>query len=168
VVPGLRGVAVLANVASPVGVLEMEEVQTTAGKLGLEVISLKVRRTADIAPAFAALKGRAGALSVINDPLVFTNRLRISILALGARLPTMHTIREHVEAGGLMSYGPNFPDLYRRSADLVDKILLGAKPADLPVEQPTRFEFVVNLTTAQALGLTMPPTLLALADEVIE
>ena len=102
------------------------------------------------------------------DPLVNTNRIRINTLALGARLPTMHGAREYVEAGGLMSYGPNFPDLFRRAADYVDKILRGAKPADLPVEQPTKFDLVINLTTAKALGLDVPPTLLARADEVIE
>ena len=103
-----------------------------------------------------------------TDPLVTTNRIRINTLALGARLPTMHGVREYVEAGGLMSYGPNFPDLFRRAADYVDKILRGAKPADLPVEQPTKFDLVINLTTAKALGLDVPPTLLARADEVIE
>ena len=104
----------------------------------------------------------------VSDPLVSTNRVRINTLALGARLPTMHGFREYVEAGGLMSYGPNFPDLFRRAADYVDKILRGAKPADIPVEQPTKFDLVINLTTAKALGLTVPPTLLARADEVIE
>ena len=122
----------------------------------------------DIAPAFEALKGRAEALYVAIDPLVNTNRIRINTLALAARLPTMHGSREYVEAGGLMSYGPNFPDLFRRAADYVDKILRGAKPADLPVEQPTKFELVINLKTAKALGLDVPPTLLARADEVIE
>ena len=97
-----------------------------------------------------------------------TNRIRINTLSLGARLPTMHGLREYVESGGLMSYGPNFPDLYRRAADYVDKILRGAKAADLPVEQPTKFDLIINLTTAKALGLTVPPTLLARADEVIE
>ena len=104
----------------------------------------------------------------VADPLVITNRIRINTLALGARLPTMHGVREFVEAGGLMSYGPNFPDLFRRAADYVDKILRGAKPADIPVEQPTKFDLVINLTTAKALGLDVPPTLLARADEVIE
>jgi ABC-type uncharacterized transport system substrate-binding protein len=108
------------------------------------------------------------ALYVCSDPLFVTHRTRVSTLALGARLPTMHGIREHVEAGGLMSYGPNFPDLWRRSSDYVDKILRGTKPADIPVEQPTKFDFVINLTTAKSLGLTIPPTLLARADEVIE
>jgi putative ABC transport system substrate-binding protein len=96
------------------------------------------------------------------------NRVRINTWALAGRLPTMHGFREHVEAGGLMSYGPNFPDLFRRAAGHVDKILRGAKPADLPVEQPTKFDLIINLTTADALGLAVPPTLLARADEVIE
>ena len=122
----------------------------------------------DIAPAFEALKGRAEALYVCNDPLVTTHRIRINTLALGVRLPTMYDVREFVEAGGLLSYGPSFLDLYRRTADFVDKILKGAKPADLPVEQPTKFEFVINLKTAKALGLTIPPSLLQRADRVIE
>ena len=142
--------------------------EAAARTLGLEVIKLEIRRGEDIAPAFEALKGRAKALYVANDPLVDTHRNRISTLALAARLPTMYGSRGHVEAGGLMSYGTNFPDMFRRAADLVDKILKGAKPADLPVEQPTKFELVINLTTAKALGLTVPPTLLARADEVIE
>jgi putative ABC transport system substrate-binding protein len=100
--------------------------------------------------------------------LIFSNRVRISTLAVGARVPTMYNFREYVQAGGLMSYGPNFPDLFRRAADYVDKILRGSKPADIPVEQPTKFDLVINLTTARALGLTIPPTLLARADEVIE
>ena len=117
---------------------------------------------------FEALKGRAEALCVIADPLVTTNRIRINTLALGARLPTMHGFRELAEAAGLMSYGPSFLDLYRRSGDYVDKILRGIKPADIPVEQPTKFDLVINLTTAKALGLEIPSTLLARADEVIE
>ena len=131
-------------------------------------MTLEIRRAEDIAPAFETLKGRAEALYVCSDPLVFTNRIRINTLALAARLPTMHGLREQVEAGALMSYGANFPDLFRRAADYVDKILRGAKPSDLPVEQPTKFDLVINLTTAKALGLTMPPALLARADEVIE
>ena len=128
----------------------------------------EIRQAEDIAPAIEALKSRADALYVATDPLVFTNRIRINTLALGARLPTIYGSREYVDAGALMSYGPNFPDLFRRAADYVDKILRGAKPADIPVEQPTKFELVINLKTAKALGLTVPPTLLTRADEVIE
>jgi ABC-type uncharacterized transport system substrate-binding protein len=139
-----------------------------ARTLGLELIPLPIRRVEDIAPAFAGLKGRAEGLYTIGDSLVHVHRLRINTFALAARLPTMFSQREFVEAAGLMSYGTNFADLNRRAADFVDKILRGAKPADLPVEQPTKFEFVINLTTAKALGLEVPPTLLARADEVIE
>jgi putative tryptophan/tyrosine transport system substrate-binding protein len=168
VIPGLGRLAILANVGSPNPVLEMGEVQTAARTLGLEVITLEIRRGEDIAPAFEALKGRAEALYVVVDPLLNTHRIRINTLVLAARLPTMHTLREQVEAGGLMSYGANFPDLFRRAADFVDKILRGAKPADLPVEQATKFDLVINITTAKAPGLEVPPTLLARADEVIE
>ena len=168
VVPGLRRLAIMANAGYPAAVLEMGEVQATARTLGLEVVTFEIRRAEDIAPAFEAFTGRAEALYVVSDPLVGTHRIRNNTLALGARLPTMHGNREHVEAGGLMSYGPNFPDLYRRAADYVDKILRGAKPADLPVEQPTKFDLVINLKTAKALGLEISPTLLARADEVIE
>jgi putative ABC transport system substrate-binding protein len=119
-------------------------------------------------PAFEALKSRAQALYIAGDPLVLTNRVRINTLVLVARLPAIYGQREYVEAGGLMSYGPNFPELFRRVGEYVDKILRGAKPGDLPVEQPTKFDLIINLTTAKALGLEMPPTLLASADEVIE
>ena len=132
VVPHLRRLAILGNGGAPVAVLEMHEVQETARTLGLEIATAEIRRAEDIAPAFDALKNRADALYVCADPLVSTNRNRIGILALGARLPTMHGQRENVEAGGLMSYGTNFPDLHRRAADYVDKILRGTKPADLP------------------------------------
>jgi ABC-type uncharacterized transport system substrate-binding protein len=134
IVPGLRRLAILGNVSGPAVVLDMREVQTTARTLGLEVITLEIRRGEDIVPAFEALKGRADALYGCVDPLVNTHRIRINTLALTARLPTMHGSRDYVEAGGLMSYGPNFPDLFRRAADFVDKILRGAKPADIPVE----------------------------------
>jgi putative tryptophan/tyrosine transport system substrate-binding protein len=123
---------------------------------------------ADIAPTLAGFAGRVDALYVAAEPLVFLNRGQISTLALDARLPTIYGVREYVEAGGLVSYGPNFADLFRRSADLVDKILRGAKPGDIPIEQPTKFDLVINLKTAQALGLDVPATLLACADEVIE
>jgi putative ABC transport system substrate-binding protein len=168
VVPGLSRVAIMGNVGNPFIALELREVRAAADTLNIEVDTLEIRRAEDIGPAFEALQGRAGALYVCTDALANVNRLRINTLALGARLPTMHGTRDYVEAAGLMSYGPNFPDLYRRSADFVDKILRGAKPADIPVEQPTRFDLVVNLITAKALGLTIPPALLDRADEVIE
>ena len=168
VVPGLGRLAILANVGNPAVVLDMREVQATARTLGLETITLEIHRGDDIVPAFEALNGRAEALYVVVDALVNTHRIRVNTLALAARLPTMHTFREGVEAGGLMSYGTNFPDLFRRAADYVDKILRGTKPADIPVEQPTKFDLVINLTTAKALGLKIPESFLARADEVIE
>ena len=168
VVPGLGRLAILANVGSPSVVLDMREVEATASTLGLEVTTLEIRRGEDIAPAFEALKGRADALYVCIDPLVGTHRIRINTLALAARLPTMHATREAVEAGGLMSYGANVPDLFRFAADYVDKILRGAKPGDIPVEQPRKFDLIINLTTARALGLTIPEAFLLRADEVIE
>jgi putative tryptophan/tyrosine transport system substrate-binding protein len=168
VLPGLRRLAIMANVDAPAAVQEMGEVQTAARTLGLNVATFEIRRAEDIAPAFEALNGRADALYVCIDPLVGTHRVRINTLALAARLPTMHTVREAVEAGGLMSYGPNLPDLFRRAGDYVDKILRGAKPGDLPVEQPTKFDLIINLTTAKALRLAVPSQLLARADEVIE
>src|SRR6516162_1279335 len=168
IVPGLRWLAVIANAGASGAVLEMREAQAAARALGLEVATPEIRRAEDIVPAFEALNGHAQALYVASDPLLYANRVRINTLALGARLPTMHGTREYVEAGGLMSYGANYPDLFRRAGDYVDKILRGAKPADLPVEQPTKFDLIVNLITAKVLGLTVPPTVLARADEVIE
>jgi ABC-type uncharacterized transport system substrate-binding protein len=168
VITGLRRLGIMANSGNPSAALEMREVEATARTLGLEGITSEIRRSEDIAPAFDAIKGRVEALYVCNDPLATTNRVGISTLASAARLPTMFIAREYVEAGGLMSYGANFQDLYRRAAEFVDKILRGAKPADIPVEQPTKFDLIVNLTTAKALGLEIPPTLLARADEVIE
>ena len=168
VVPGLRRLAIVVNVGSPIGVLELGEVQAIARTLGLEVIASEIRRAEDIAPAFEALKGRAEALYVVTDPLLTTNRARIHTLAMGARLPTMHDGREYVEGGGLMSYGPNRSDLFRRVAEHVDEILRGAKPGDIPVEQPTKFDLIINLTTAKALGIEVSRMLLARADEVIE
>ena len=168
VIPDLRRLAMMANAGYPAAVLEESEVQAAAHTLGLEVATLEIRQAEDIAPAFEALQARADALYVVSEPLVNTYRIRVNNLALGARLPTMHGFRELVEAGGLMSYGPNFPDLYRRAADYVDKILRGAKPAELPVEQPTKFDLVINLTTAKALGLTIPESFLLRASEVIE
>jgi ABC-type uncharacterized transport system substrate-binding protein len=168
VVPSLGRLAILGNVGGPAVVLDMREVQAAARTLGLDVITLEIRRGEDIVPAFEALNGRVEALYVVIDPLVNTHRIRINTLALAARVPTMHTFREGVEAGGLMSYGPNVPDLFRFAADYVDKILRGAKPGDIPVEQPRKFDLIINLTTAKALGLTIPEAFLLRANEVLE
>ena len=168
VLPNLRRLAIMANVEAPIAVQDMREVQTAARTLGFEVTTFEIRRAEDIAPGFERLNGRADALYVCGDPLMDTHRVRINMLALTARMPTMHGVREYVEAGGLMSYGPSFTSLFRRTADLVDKILRGAKPSDIPVEQPTKFELVINVKTAKALDLTVPSALLARADEVIE
>ena len=168
VVPGLRRLAIIANVGNPQTALEMGEVQATARRVGLAIVPVEIRRAEDIAPGLEMLKGRADALYVCPDPLVTTNRIEINALALSAKLPTIHGLREYVVAGGLMSYGTNYADLWRRAGDYVDKILRGAKPADLPVEQPTKFDLIINLTTAKTLGIEVPSTLLARADEVIE
>jgi putative ABC transport system substrate-binding protein len=168
VVPGLRRLAIMANVEYPNAASEMREVQIAARTLDIDAAAFEIRRAEDIAPTFEALKDHADALYVVGDALVITHRVRISTLALVARLPTIYAVREYVEVGGLMSYGPSFPDLFRRAADDVDKILRGAKPGEIPVEQPIKFDLAINLTTAKALGLTVPPTLLARADEVIE
>jgi putative tryptophan/tyrosine transport system substrate-binding protein len=168
VVPRLRRLAIMVDFTNPQPVLEMGEVQAAARMLGIEVAPLAIHRAEDIAPAFDALKAQADALYVVNDALVNTNRTRIITLALSARLPTIFNTRDHVQAGGLMSYGPNYPAQFRHTAEYVDKILRGTKPGDLPVEQPTKFDLVINLTTAKALGLEVSPAFLASADEVIE
>jgi putative ABC transport system substrate-binding protein len=168
VVPNLGRLAIMANAGAPGAVLEMREVDATARALHLEAVTREIRQVEDIASAIDALKGRADALYVATDPLVFNNRVRINALAQDARLPTIYGAREYVDAGGLLSYGPNWTDLFRRAAEQVDKILRGAKPADIPVEQPTKFDLIINLKTAKALGLTVPPSVLARADEVIE
>jgi putative tryptophan/tyrosine transport system substrate-binding protein len=157
IIPDLRRLAILSNIETPIGVLEVGEVQAAARTLDLEVLPLEIRRAEDIAPAFESLKGRAQAIYVVSEPLIASNRVRMNTLALGARLPTLYGLREYVEAGGLMSYGPNTPDLFRRSAEIVDKILRGAKPGEIPVEQPTKFDLVINLTTAKTLGLENTP-----------
>ncbi len=167
-VPGLTRLAIMANLDSPNSMLEMNEARAAADTLNINIVPLEVRRGQEITPAFEALKGRAQALYVVLDPIMNAHRVRISILALGARLATVVPFRAFVEAGGLMSYGANQPDVFRRAADYVNKILRGTKPAEIPVEQPTKFDLIVNLTTATALGLDVSPTLLARADEVIE
>jgi putative tryptophan/tyrosine transport system substrate-binding protein len=168
VVPKLHRLAIMFNVGNAQPVLEMRDTQAAARTLGLEVAPLEIRRAEDIAPAFQALKTQADALYVAVDQLVAANRTRILTFALGARLPTVFSTRDFVKAGALMSYGPNYSDLFRHSADYVDKILRGTKPGDIPVEQPTKFELVINLTTATALGLTIPESFLLRADEIIE
>jgi putative ABC transport system substrate-binding protein len=168
VVPGLSRLAVMANFENPTTALEISEIQSAAREMGFDIALLEIRNAQDIAPALTALRGRVEALYVISDPLLASNKMRINILATGEHLPTMHALRDQVEAGGLMSYGPNYADLWKRAADYVDKILRGAKPADLPVEQPTKFDLVINLTAAKALHIDLPPMLLARADEVIE
>jgi putative ABC transport system substrate-binding protein len=167
-VPGLRRLTILANVGNLVAVQEMRSVQEVAGTLGIEATISEIRRAEDIEAAFETLTGRSEALYVCTEPLVNIHRVRINALALNAHLPSVVGFREFVEAGGLISFGPNYPALWRRSAEFVDKILRAGKPADIPVEQPTTFDLVINLKTARALGLEIPPTLLARADEVIE
>jgi putative ABC transport system substrate-binding protein len=166
--PDLRRLAVLANVSYAGALEEVREVQAVARKVGLDVDVLEIRRSEDIAPVFGTLKGGAQALYVCPDALVNANHTRINTLALGARLPTIHGLRDLLDGGGLISYGARSTDLFRRAGDLVDKILRGAKPSDIPVEQPTTFELVINLTTAKALGLAIPEQFLLRADEVIE
>jgi putative ABC transport system substrate-binding protein len=168
VVFGLRRLAVLAYVEYPGTMLEVGEVYTAAKALGLEVLTLPIRNANGIEPAFDALKTRTQAVYIPPNLLVNTNRILINDLARREQLPTMHGFREYVDSRGLMSYGPNTPKLFQRAAEYVDKILRGAKPGDLPVEQPTKFDLTINLKTAKAIGLEVPATLLARADEVIE
>jgi putative tryptophan/tyrosine transport system substrate-binding protein len=168
VMPQLRRLAIMFNADNTQPALEMGTTQAEARRFGLEIIPLAIRRAEDIAPAFQDLKTKADAVYLAVDQLIVANRSSILALAAGERLPTISGEREFVEAGSLMSYGPNFLELFRHAADYVDRILHGAKPGDMPVEQPTKFDLAVNLKTAKALGLTVPPTLLARADHVIE
>ena len=168
VVPHLQRLAIMVDVGFAQSVLEMGEVQAAARTFGIGVTPLEIRRAEDIAPSFEALNTQADALYAVGAPLVDANRTRIIEPALRARLPTIFSNRYAVQAGALMSYGADFSDLFRRAADLVDKILRGAKPADLPVEQPTKFDLVINLKTAKALGVTIPQSMLLRADKVIE
>jgi putative ABC transport system substrate-binding protein len=168
VVPSLHRLACLFDGTNPVNVAVAVEVQDASRKLGLEVDLMEVKRAEDIAPAFAKSAGRVQGVLVAGGPLAVTNRARIHTIAMSERLPVVYYSREYVEAGGLMSYGANLPDQYRRAAEFVDNILRGAKPADIPVEQPTKFDLIINLNTAKALGLTMPESFLLRADEIIE
>jgi putative tryptophan/tyrosine transport system substrate-binding protein len=167
-VPGLTRLAIIANAGAPVSLNELREVRTLAGPLGIELASFEINHPREITRAFDAFRDRVQALYVVSDPLISIERGRICLLAAGARLPTIHAYREYAEAGGLISYGTSFPEMFRRTAVYVDKILRGGKPADLPVEQPTKFELVINLIAAKAIGFDVPPMLLARADEVIE
>jgi len=162
-------VAVLWNAANPYPALVLKQVQAAGSILGIEVQSLEVRNPDDFDGAFETVQRQhPDAMMTVEDPLTFNYRRRIADFAVGQLLPTLHGVRDFVAAGGLMSYGANIADLYRRAAGYVDLILKGAKPADLPVQQPTKFELVINLKTAKTLGISIPPTLLARADDVIE
>ena len=167
-VPTISNVAVLANPANPVTAAQMRETQRAAQALKVQLHLVEVRGPHDLDHAFAAIRSmRADALMLLLEPMFNSQRARLVELTATSRLPAMYGFREDAEAGALMAYGPNFPDMFRRAATYVDKILKGAKPADLPVEQPMKFELVINLKTAKALGLTMPPSILFQADEVI-
>jgi ABC-type uncharacterized transport system substrate-binding protein len=169
VAPKVRRVAVLSNPDSPAQPLIINNIKGAARSLGLQLQLVEARGPGDFDRAFAAMaRERAGALFVVTDPVFIPHRARLTSLAAQNRLPSIFTQRADVEAGGLISYGPSFADMYRRAATYVDKILKGARPANLPVEQPTKFELVVNLKTAKALGLHIPPSLLQRADEVIQ
>ena len=168
IVPNLRRLAILANTSSPIGVMETSETQLAAQTVGVDTVALAIRRAEEIAPAIEGIKGRADALYIASEALMNTNRFRINSLAQDARLPTMHGEKGYVEAGGLMSSGASFTDMYRRAAEYVDKILRGAKAADLPVAQPTKFELAINAKIAKALGLAVTDKLISLADDVIE
>jgi putative tryptophan/tyrosine transport system substrate-binding protein len=168
VIPGLRTLGIMANIAYPAAVLEMGEVGVAGRSLGLAVAPSEIRGPEDIGTAIDMLAERAEALYVCTDALVNLNVIRINTLAVAKRLPTMYGGREQVAAGGLMSYAPNYANQFRRAADFVDRILRGTKPADIPVEQPTKFELVINLKTAKALGLEVPSSILVRADEVID
>jgi putative tryptophan/tyrosine transport system substrate-binding protein len=167
-IPGLRRLALMGNAVNPASVMDMAKVQAAARTQGLDAATFEIRRAEDLAPTIESLKGRFDALYIPPDALINTHRIRINALALSARLPTMHGARDYVEGDGFMSYGPSFSDQFRRAAEYVDRILRGAKPAELAVQQPTKFELVINLKTAKALGVTIPVLLLVLADELIE
>ena len=168
-VPKLRRVAILSNPANPIYALAMSNVKAAARSLGVQIQLLEARGPEEFDGAFAAMaRERVGALLVVADSMFLLHRTRLADLVARSRLPSVHGYRENVEAGALMSYGPSLPDLGRRAATFVDKIFRGAKPADLPVEQPTKFELVINLKTAKTLGLTIPPSLLLRADEILE
>ena len=168
VVPHLRRLAIMFDGGYSAAVLESSEAQGVARTLGLEVTAHEIRRAEDIAPVFDALKSQADALYIVENALISANDTAIATLAVAAQLPTILASRSTIEAGGLMCYGPNYPILFRRAAEIVDKILNGAKPGDIPVEQPTKFDLVINQKTAKVIGLAIPDKIIALANEVIE
>jgi putative ABC transport system substrate-binding protein len=168
IVPNLSRIAVLGNAGNTGVIIEMREVEATARKLGIASELIEIRRVEELAPAFDALKGRVDMVHLCTDPLFSALRARIADLALSAGLPSAYVYREYVQAGGLLTYGPNVLAMYRTLGDYVDKVLRGTKPSEIPIEMPTRFDLAINLRTAKALGLVVPPTLLATADEVIE
>jgi ABC-type uncharacterized transport system substrate-binding protein len=169
VVPNIRRLAIMVNPGFRDVVLEANEVQSLAQPLGIEVDTLKISRPEEVMPALEPLKDHPpDALYVPSDATFNSNRIPIDTFALNARLPSMHGFQEFVEAGGLMCYAPNYTSMFRRAAEYVDKILRGAKPADLPFEQPTKFDLVINLKTAKAIGVKIPESLVVLADKVIE
>lgn len=167
-IPGLALLGFLLNPANASTPLELHEVEAACKKVSLQLETRQVGQAEDIGAAIQALKPRAQALYVPQDPLLNSNKERLNAAALAARLATLYSTREGVTAGGLMAYGPNLADNFRRAAEIVDKILRGARPADIPVEQPSKFDLVINLKTAQALSLDVPAALLARADDVIE
>jgi len=167
-VPNLRRLAIMANQGYAAAAREMSEVQAAARTLDLETKLFEIHQSNDISAVIEALKGNTDALYVCIDPLTDTNQIMIAKSATAARIPTMPGFRDGVRAGSLIFYGPNIVELFRRAADLVDKVLRGTKPADIPVEQPTKYELVINLKTAKALAITVPQTMLVAADEVIE
>jgi putative tryptophan/tyrosine transport system substrate-binding protein len=169
VVPGLRRIAILWNPGRPGQAIQIQEIHAASARVGIHVEVLEVRSPQEFDHAFRTMVDKGvGAVTVVEDAMFYNERTRLATLAAQSQLPAIYSTRGYGEAGGLLSYGPNFPELFRRAATYVDKILKGAKPADLPVEQPTKFELVINLKTAKALGLTIPPSLLARADEVIQ
>lgn len=168
IVPGLRRLAIMANIGYRAAKTESSECQAAAQALGLDATMLALQQPDDIPAAFNSLHGNVDALYVVTDAMTNANHSRICTLALGARLPTIFGSSELMNVGGLMSYGPSFPDLFRRAAEYVDKVLRGTKPEDIPIEQPTKFDLIVNITTGKALGLAVPPNLLAVADQIIE
>ena len=167
-VPGFRRLGVLVNVENPSAVLDRTQLKAAAKTLSVDIVSVEIQRAEDIGPAMETFKGRVDALYSAPDALVHTNLSQINAAALSAHLPTMFGAPSYVKGGGLISYGTSFLDMFRHAADYVDKILRGARPGDIPVEQPTKFDLVINLKTAKAIGLDVPPSLLARADEVIE